>query len=84
MLEFLLNLDIAVVFVVVFCIAIYLFERRSFISNELLGLTADGSLNDPNELAKDQEIAQLKQRIETLEKLITDPREQLKRNIDAL
>lgn len=84
MLEFILNLDIAVVFVVVFCIGMYLFERRNLLSSEWLGLNKYSSFLDQERTAKNQEILQLKQRIETLEKLITDPQEQLKRKIDAL
>ncbi|WP_286234866.1 hypothetical protein [Thalassotalea sediminis] len=84
MLELILNLDIAVVFVVVFFIGMYLFERRNLLSSEWLGLNKYSSFLDQERTAKNQEILQLKQRIETLEKLITDPQEQLKRKIDAL
>ncbi|MDO6427428.1 hypothetical protein Q4489_10405 [Thalassotalea sp. 1_MG-2023] len=84
MLEYLLSLDIVVVFVVVFCISYYFFDGRDMLASEWLGFESESSVSDEDLTSKNQEIQQLKQRIETLEKLVTDPQEQLKREIDAL
>ncbi len=66
----------------------FLNKRYDLGLNELSGCSWFDDIK-PNALnkivdEKDQQINDLKQRVQILEKLITDPREQLKRDIDNL
>ena len=48
------------------------------------GLWGGNSANGTCDKRKDERIRQLEQRIEVLERIVTDPQEQLKRDIDKL
>lgn len=50
---------------------------------EWMGVSRTRNCND-HARAKDVEIAQLKERVATLERILTDPAERLKREIDRL
>lgn len=76
--------------VVGFALLAYLDKRfalglnDSMSCNSLFGYQNDKQTETNQLKEKNREIAELRQRIETLEKIVTDPAEQLKQEIDRL
>jgi len=93
--EFIQQFDGVLLFIVLFSIVAYFDKKFDFnLLNStnrdefnILGFNNESKKHTYKESEasdKEQDIIQLKQRIEILEKIVTDPQEQLRREIDSL